>query len=160
METIILEEVEKLLDEFRVFGDERTKIIKICDDLVKSNVLADISNALKPIIEGKNFNVSQNIPLIISAILSIVSNVEYYKTVSEDRMKFVLYCVMISSLRKYYPTVLKTIDVELLRSIYKSCIELVLLVPQTIKVNKKSCLTCIGSSFKIFSFLNKNKLLV
>lgn len=161
METVILSELECLLNDFKIGGSERIKIIAICNDVVtNSNVLTDLANSLKPIIEGKTFNVSQNIPALISAVLSVVGQIEYYKNVTESRMKFVIYCALLSCLLKYYPSVLKSIDIETLRRIYKDCIELVLLIPETIKITKKSCVTCIGGTFKVFSFLNKNKLIV
>ena len=161
MQPVVLSELECLLNDHKIGGNERIKIIAICNDMVtNADLLTDVANSLKPIIDGRkeSFVVSQSIPALISAVLSVVSKVEYYKTVTEERMRFVLYCILLSSLLKYYPAVLKAIDIDSLRQIYKTCIELVLLIP--VKINKKTCLTCLGGTFKIFSFLNKDKVIV
>lgn len=161
MQAVILSELECLLNDFKIGGNERIKIIAICNDVVtNANVLTDVSNSLKTVIEKKSFSVSQSIPALISAVLAVMSQIQYYKQVSEERMKFVIYCVLLSCLLKSYPAVLKSIDIDTLRSIYKDCVDLVLLLPETIKISKKTCGTCIGGTFKLFSFLNKNKIIV
>jgi hypothetical protein len=161
MEASINEEILNLMNVYKVGGGERNKIDAICNDLVCNNALmGDIQNALHPLIDKKDFNIAKNIPSLITAILSVIKHIEYYKVVNEERMRYVLYCILLSALLKYYPSVLKTIELEHLRNAYKECIDLVLLIPETIKVSKKSCLTCIGQSVKIFKFLNKNKVIV
>lgn len=161
MNSSINDELSNLLNIFKVGGNERIKIIAICNDLVSNGeLLSDLQNALRPIVEAKTFSPAQNIPSLISALLSVLKNVQYYKEVNEGRMKYVLYCVLLSVLLQFYPTVLKQIEIELLRNLYISCIDLVLLIPETVKVHKKSCLTCLGSTVKILSFVNKNKILI
>ena len=149
------------MNSYKVGGTERNKIDAICNDMVCNKALmSDIQNVLLPLVQNKDFNIAKNIPSLITAILSVVKRVEYYKVVNEERIKYVIYCILLSALLKYYPNVLKTIEIEHLKNAYKECIDLVLLIPETIKVSKKSCLTCIGQSIKLFKFLNKDKVIV
>ena len=145
----------------KVSGTERNKILAICNDIIDNATFFDeVHNSIISVAESKNFKVETHLPALISAILRVVQSVEYYKTITEERMKSVLYCVLIASLYEFYPNTFKTIPIELFRTLFKDCIELVLLIPATIKIAKTSCVSCIASKVKALNGLNKNKILI
>lgn len=161
MDTTTNQELNNLLNLQKVNGNERIKIIAICNDTIgNATVMNDIENSIKNVIEQKNFSLGQCIPSLISSILSITKNIQYYKEVNETRIVFVIYSVLISALLKFHPNLLKTIEIDTLRNIYVNTIDLVLLVPETVKITKRGCLTCLGNSVKVLNFLNKGKIII
>jgi hypothetical protein len=145
----------------KVSGTERNKIIAICNDMVdNAQFFNEVHNSIVNVAEGKHFKIETHLPALISAILGVMKSVQYYKNVNEERMPSVIYCVLISALYEFYPKSLEEIPVELLRTLFANSIELVLLVPQTVKIAKQSCISCIASKIKALNKLNKGKILI
>jgi len=145
----------------KVNGTERIKIVAICNDIIDNAIFIDeIHNSMITITEEKDFKLESHLPALISAILRVIQSVEFYKEVREERIKFVIYCFLISSLFQFYPSTLKTVQIETLRNLYKNSIDLVLILPQTVKIAKKSCVSCLASNFKIFNRFNKGKIII
>lgn len=161
MDSSVSNELNNLFNQDLVSGTERTKILAICNTLVNNGVfLNEVKNNVTNVIEKESFNIEKNIGAVVSCILQIFSKVEMYKEVSAERMKYIVYCLLISVLLKFYPTILQKVEINTLRNLYNDVYDIVMIIPETIKISKKSCLTCIGSSFKLFSFLNKDKILI
>jgi len=146
----------------KVNGSERIKIIAICNDIIDNAIFIDeIHNSMITITEEKDFKLESHLPSLISAILRVIQSVEYSrKSVEKERMRFVLYGVLISALYEFYPSTLKTVQIETLRNLYKNSIDLVLILPQTVKIAKKSCVSCLAGKFNFLSRFNKGKIII
>ena len=157
----VTKEISNLYDLYNVTGKERNAIDAICNNMVKNDdFILEVEVAVKMVLSG-NFKIEEKVPSLISALLRITNKIEYYKSVDESRMKCILYYVLVASLLKFHPKVLtEQIEIEKFRTLYFDCIELVLMIPETVKIARKSCLTCIGSSVKLFSRFNKDKILI
>ena len=143
-----------------VHGTERTKILAISNTLVNDGVLVgELKNSITSVIERDGFNIEKNIGSVISCIIKIFQQVEFYKDVSSDRMEFVIYCLLLSLLQKFYPTILTKVEISTLRGLYVETYDLVTIIPETIKIAKQGCLTCLGK-YKLLSALNKGKIIV
>jgi len=145
----------------KVNGTERIKIVAICNDIIDNAIFIDeIHNSMITITEEKDFKLESHLPALISAILRVIQSLEFYKEVREERMKFVIYCFLISALYEFYPSTLKTVQIETLRNLYKNSIDLVLILPQTVKIAKKSCVSCLAGKFNFLSRFNKGKIII
>lgn len=161
MDPKVTNELKNLFNQDLVQGNERNKIEAICNTLIAdANFIAEVKNNITAIIEKESFNIEKNIGAVISCIIHIFEKVEYYKSVSTERMKYILYCILISSLLKYYPKILEKCEINTLRELYNEVYEIVLIIPSSVKIEKRSCVSCIGSSFKLLSNLNKGKILI
>jgi hypothetical protein len=157
MDSAVSNELQNLFNQDMTTGTERTKILAICNTLVHdANLIAEIKNSITSVMEREGFDIQKNLGAVISCIISVFAKVEFYKTVSNERMKYVLYCLLISVLLKFYPTLLKNVEIAILRHLYDEVFDLVMIVPQTVVIAKQSCVSCIGK-FRAFSFLNKGK---
>ena len=160
MDSKVTNELNNLFNKDTLSGTERTKIIAICNTLCHDgSLLSEIKNAITPVVEKEGFNIEKNISGVVSCIISIFTQVEFYKEVQTDRMKYIIYCLLISVLLKEYPKILEKVEIGTLRDLYDSVFEIVLIIPQTVKIAKSGCLTCLGKT-RVFSFLNKNKLVI
>lgn len=160
MNDSVTNELNNLFNADSVSGTERTKILAICNTLVNDvNVMSEIKNSVTGLIEKDGFNIEKKVGAVVSCIISAFHQVECYKEVNTDRMKYIIYCLLISILLKFYPSILTRTEIALLRNLYDDVFDLVMIVPQTVKIAKQGCMTCVGK-FRAFSCLNKGKILI
>ena len=154
-------ELANLFNLEKVSGNERNKILAICNDVIdNATFFNEVHNSMITVAENKNFKIETHLPALISGILRVIQSVEYYKQVNEERMPFVIYCVLVSALYEFYPDSLKTIEIQLLRTLFKDTIDLVLLLPSSVKIAKSSCLSCLAKTIKPLQRFNKDKIIV
>jgi hypothetical protein len=160
MDSAVTNELQNLFNQDMTNGTERTKILAICNTLVHdANFLSEVKNNVTSVMEKEGFDIQKNIGAVVSCIISALAKVEFYKTVSNERMKYVLYCLLISILLKFYPSILKNVEIVILRNLYDEVFDLVMIIPQTVTIAKQSCVSCIGK-IRVLSFLNKGKILI
>lgn len=161
MNSTINAELQNVFNQDKISGSERNKIIAICNQIVDdANFMTEVQNGITTVVNRQNFKLENNLALLVQSILTVLNTVQFYKDVSSERTKYILYCALISSLYKFYPNLLKTVEIDLIRTLFCDVFDLLMIIPETVKITKASCLTCVGKSFKLFSFLNKDKLLI
>ena len=162
MNSKIQKELDNLYNETKLAsGTERTKINAICNTICDDvNFLSEVGNSIITVIEKDGFNIESNLGALLSCIINVITHVGFYKSVSEERIKYVLYCALLCVLFKNHPNILAKVEINRLRTLYLECYELVVLIPNTVKIAKQGCISCIGSSFKLFNRLNKGKILI
>lgn len=130
-------------------ADEQIKILKICSDILNSQVYEqNIIKNLDEIFNQSDFNASTEFSRLIIAILNLNKEVEYYKNVNSTRMKYVIYCVFYSYLLKHQIDWINKQNIADIRLLYSNTWDLLQIVPDTIKIAKSTCkcLSWFGSS--------------
>lgn len=161
MNTTISNELLNLFNLDKIDNIERIKVNKLCNDLVgNTEITSELNNNLNNLFNKDKFNLLIDMPVIIKNILDLLERVEYYKSVKIDsgRMKYILYCIMVSFLYSNKPEILEKVEINDIRSIYFSVYDLVILIPQDIK--KYKCSTCLFNSFKILNRFNSKKIIL
>jgi len=140
-------------------GSEQVKILSILSCIL-SNVLyvEQLKSKLNQIVDDANYNFSDFSRLILN-IIDLNKHFDFYKEVNEHRIKYILWGVIYFYFNKFQIEKLNLYDLSALRIMYLNCAELVLLVPETIKIKKESCCSCIGRSVGFLKWLDdKNKI--
>lgn len=152
MNTRIANELMNLFNKDKVIMSERIKINALCNDLCTNvEVSQELNICLYQIINVDNFNLLERLPKIIFGVLQLLSKVEYYKEIKpkSGRLKYLIYCLVITHLFNHHIELLETIEIEKIRDDYEDVYNLVVLKPKKIAKN-----TCIGNLFnKLFSIV-------
>ena len=70
-----------------------------------------------------------------------------------EYMLYILYSILFTYLLTNQSDFLNQIEMSKIRLLYFNAIDLILLIPETIKVGKESCGGCLGRRFSFLSFL-------
>jgi len=145
MNDTIWEELNFILNKFgKEEPDEHIKIKHICTKVLDCEEYESlIKKSLDNMFNIPNFDISDFSRLML-AIIEINKNIDCYKEVSVKRMKYILYSVLYSYLIKNQANFINMEGIAKIRMSFFNSIELMLIIPQTIKVNKQSCISCIG----------------
>ena len=109
------------------------------------NVTAnDQIKILDDVFNQQDFDLSSEFTRLVLAILNLNKNVEYKKEINEIKVKYVIYACLYFYLIKYQVDFCNKTDMGKIRLLYCNSFELISLVPETIKVQKQSCLSCIS----------------
>lgn len=157
----ISNELLNMFNRDKTSNSERIKINSLCNDLsTNTKILSEMNNILHSLVEKENFSLLENMSAVISGIIKVVDTVEYYKeiTYQSGRMKYVLYCLLITIFFNTYNHILEKTELDSLRQKFEDAYSLLVLIPRSVK--KTSCVSCIGDSFKLFRFVNKKKIIV
>lgn len=161
MDPTISNELMNLFNIDKVDTTERIKINKICNDLTSnSTIISELKNKIMTVIDNNKFNLLLDMPIIIKNSLLLLENVEYYKVVKVEsgRLKYVLYCLMITFFYNNQPQVLEELEIQDIRNMFFSVYDLVVFKPQDIK--KSGCMSAVCSSIKLLQSFNKGKIFV
>lgn len=158
---------EDSYNEFRFFlntvakeiGDnEKNKILSISSKLINSeNYMNIIKEELNKIIETENFNLITDFSILIKTVLDCNKHVDFYKEITVDRLKYLMYPVLYAHLYKNNTDLLNSINISDFRILYINAMDLLLIPVQSIKIDKVNCLNCIGRTFKFLSWLESKK---
>lgn len=145
MNDSIWEELSFILNKFgKEEPNEHIKIKHACTRMLDNNdYMNTIKLSLDSIFKIQNFDNSDFSRLLL-AIIEVNKKVSYYKELSENRMKYVIYAVLYSYLINNQHDFVNLEGITKIRISYFNSIELALLVPQTMKIAKETCLSCIG----------------
>lgn len=158
MNESIVNEMKLLYNVYSVKGKERNKIDAICSNVLDNEeYVSRVKKSLDNVFNNDDFNFSSEFTRLILNIININKSVDYYKEISPERMKFILYGVLYYYLLKNQQTFLNQISMGDIRLLYCNSIDLLLLVPETIKVDKESCCNCLGRTFDWFSCLRGDR---
>jgi len=154
MNETIQSEIMLLLNIYEVKGNEQVKILAICSKILDSKeYMNKLKDSLNGVFTNSDFNFIIEFSRLINAIICFNGNLDFYKNVSQERMKYIIYCILFAYMLKYQPQTLNSIPSGELRLLYSNSIDLVLLLPETIKINKESCSSCLGRNFSLFKWL-------
>lgn len=136
-------------------GSEQVKILSILSAILSNEkYVSDLKTKLNPIVEDSNYNFSDFSRLILH-VIELNKHYDFYKEVNEYRVKYILWGVIYYYFTKFQIEKLNLYDLSSLRIMYLNCAELVLLVPETIKINKESFSSCLGRYFSFLKCLDK-----
>jgi hypothetical protein len=135
-------------------GSEQIKIISVLSSMM-SNVLYnyELKKALDPIISDEKFSLS-DVPKLILLIIDVNKKFDFYKVVNEERVKYILWGLLYSFLLKNHTDKLNLLGVSEIRILYINTAELLLLIPQSIKIQKENWGSCLGRSISFFKCLD------
>lgn len=143
---------DELLLMMNVFGDikdiEQIKIVSACAKMLSCEPYMEMSkNDLSNIINSPDFNIECDLPSLLLELVRLNEKFAFYKELSEQRMKIILYGVLYGVLLQCGKSILEKIEVSKLRLIYFNSLQLILMCPDKIKFSKDSCLNDICCGF-------------
>ncbi len=142
----IHQEMVLLMNIYEVSANEQIKILALCSKILDSKKYVDkIKETLDNVFNGESFNFINEFSRLLLGIINVNKQVEMVKEVKEDRIKFLLYSILYSYLSKNQKNLLNATPLGDLRLLFCNSIELILLIPQTIKISKENC--CLFSCF-------------
>ena len=152
MNSDIRDEMILLLNIYEVEANEQIKILAICTKFLDSKKYVDeMKNVLDNVFNGENFNINTEFSRILLAMINLNRKVTFIKEVKEKRIKYLIYCVLFSYLIKNQSQIINTLSLGELRLLFCNAIDLILLVPETIKIGKEGLCSCLfgGGRIKI-----------
>lgn len=136
-------------------GTEQTKIIALLGPVLNNaEYMEKIKESLNPVADAENFSIADFGQMILR-IIDVNKEHCFYKQIAESRMKFLIYAVLYKYFLEYQTDKLNNIPMVDFRMMYLNAIDLVLLVPETIKIEKEDCLNCLGRSINWLGCLAK-----
>lgn len=154
-------------DEFGFFLDaegknvkdgEKNKIRSIVSKMIKSEkYMEEIKKQFDEIINAPDFNIMTDFSVLLKYLINANQNFDYYKEITPERIKFLLYGVTYTVLYKNYSELLNSTNPSDLRQLYVNAMDLVLIPTETMAIKKEDCATCLGRTIKILSFLEKKR---
>ena len=145
MNSDIQGELTLLMNIYDVKANEQIKILSICSKvLTNEEYIKSVKDLLNDVMKNEDFIFIIEFFRVISSLIHLNKNVSFYKEISEDRMRFVLYAVLFDYLLKNQANLINKLPIGQLRLLYCNAMDLVLMQPEFIKIAKKSVLSCIS----------------
>lgn len=141
-------------------GNEKNKILSISSQMINSkNYMNLVKEKLDNIIGADDFNIFTDFAVLLKCVIDMNQYVDFYKEITPDRLKFLLYPVLYANLYKNHIDVLNGMSIGDFRLLYANAIDLVFIPIQTVQIVKESCTNCLARKVKLLSWLeNKIKI--
>lgn len=144
MDTDLQNEMLIFMKAFKVDVLNRSKVLDTLEDFLKCKKYNDaLTKTLNELFKN-DFNIESEFSQIVFKILDVNSMFEFYKSVSYDRLKYIIYGIVFNYLTKHQQEIYNNLDLQKIRLLYSSCIDLIELNKENIKVNKEYCCHCIN----------------
>ena len=135
-------------------GNEQNKIMSIITKIISSkDYMEKVKKEFEPITNNENFNLNVDLPELIKILISVNEKCDFYKVCEPDRMQYVLYGIIYTSLIKNNIDLINKIDLTDFRLIFSNSMELLMMPSQKIRLQKQDCMNCLSRTFTILSFL-------
>lgn len=142
-----------------VNSTSQIKILKICSDVLNCGEYVNkVTNSLNSMFNQPTFDANVDFSKLILSILTLNQDLEYYKDVNTFRMKYVIYGVFYAYLLKHQVDWINKTNIGDIRTMYNNCWDSLIVIPETIKIDKVSCLSCLGKSIGLLSWLRGSKI--
>jgi hypothetical protein len=161
MQSEIQKEIMLLLEIDNVHGTESVKTLAICAKIISNEkYMTEANKILDNVFNQNDFNFSCEIGCLVSQLLRLNRNVEFYKEISEDRMKYVLYCIIYFYLFKHQSVWLSNQQLGTIRLLYCNVYDLLMIKSESIKLAKSGCVSFIARRVPILSSLIQDKIFI
>jgi len=139
-------------------GNEQSKIMSIVSKVINcTEYMAKINNNLSPIVLLDNFNINTDFSELVKIIIRVNNECDFYKIVQPDRMQYVLYGILYSTLIKNHIDVMNNINITDFRLLFSNSMDLLMMSSNNLRMEKENCINCISRSIKWLNWL-ENKL--
>lgn len=141
-----------------VSATEQTKILSDATKILSSVAYMDeIKTRFGVLLNEPSFNIMVDFGEILKIVINLNQMCDHYKDLTIDRLRFIMYGVIYSTIHKNYPNILNNISMSDFRMLYSNSMSLILIPIDTVKISKEDCINCVARTFKFFSWL-ENKL--
>lgn len=150
MNTSIQNEMNLLMSvNSAVSGTEQVKIIAVLTKMLSSAAYTSAAKTvLDIVVNDSKFNLLIDLPRLIINMVQLNSTCDFYKSVSSDRVQYLIYGVIYAYLLNNNPQILTNLDLGTFRVTYCNCIELVMMIPESLAILKTDCASCCSGSNK------------
>lgn len=129
-----------------VSGTEQVKIIAVLTKMLQSSAYTSGAKVVLDVVANDSkFNLLVDLPRLIINLVQFNSTCDCYKSISSDRVQYLIYGVIYAYLLNNNPSVLADLDLGTFRVTYCNCIELVMMIPESLTILKTDCGCCCGS---------------
>ena len=162
MNSLIRDELILILN---VFGDikekEQIKIISVCSKMLDSaDYVGKLNAKLDELVSTPDFDITTDFINMVSSILDVNKDVEFYKELSVERMKICIYCMLYSYLLKSDKNnSLNKIEIHKFRILYFNTTKVLMLKPKVMKIKKEGLISAIGRCIGIECLVGDNVLI-
>lgn len=147
MNSDIQREILLLCSIDQIKGSESIKIMSICSNFLQNEIyVEEIKKFFDSVFNSPNFDFVSELAPILLGLVNINKKVNYYKNISLDRMKYVLFSVLYQYISKYQVELLNHIDIGQLRILFSNSFDLIKLQPHFVNIAKKGC-SCLNNLF-------------
>ncbi len=141
MDSNLQREILLLTEDDGLKGSEAIKILSICSHMLKTEAYVTVvKNMLDNVFNSPDFNFMTEFGHVIKGIISLNRRANYYKMVSLNRVKYVLYAVFYNYLYHQQPDVLNSLDMGEFRTLYDNTWDLLKTEPILLQIAKEGCM--------------------
>jgi hypothetical protein len=159
MDSNIQNELQLLMNIEKVDGQEQIKICSLLSQMLGCDAYVEkIKNDLDKTSNSPNFNLMIDFSQLLLTIINVNQDCSFKKEIIESRMKFIIYGVLYAYLLKNNVDLLNSLNLGDFRALYLNAVELILLIPQSVKVLQEDCMNCMGRVFGINCLVTKTKI--
>lgn len=150
MNSQIISEMNLLMSvNSAVSGTDQVKIVALLTKMLSSPAYSlAAKSVLDVVVNDSKFNLLIDLPRLIINLVQLNSSCDCYKIIVADRMQYLIYGVIYAYLLANNPQLLVGLDLGTFRVTYCNCIELVMMIPESLTILKTAC-SCTSSSNKI-----------
>ena len=161
MNSLIRDELLLILNVFGAYKEkEQVNILATCSKILDNQKYNDlVKQKLDLHTKSPTFDITTDFINLVLEIVNVNKKVEFYKELCEDRMKVIIYCILYNYIVKYENDSLNKIEINKMRILYFNTINVLLLKPDIIKIQKEGWISSIGRCLKI-AWLIGNKILI
>jgi len=145
MNSTIITELYLVLNKIdNISENNAVKVMNLCSkimDNIQYNTI--VKNTLDTYFKMENFNMA-DFPRLMLAIIKLNEKLEYVDKITVDELKYIIYAVLINYLFNNQINFINTVSMDKIRITYFNCVELMIVMPNTIKISKEGCCSCIG----------------
>lgn len=124
-----------------VKGNESIKILSICSSVLSSEkYVSSAVEALDNIFNSPDFDLTNEFTRVVVNIFNVNKKFNYYKEISTERTKYVVWGVFYHYLQKHQADFLNSHDMGVWRLLFANAWDLITIIPQTVKIDKASCI--------------------
>ena len=154
----IQNEMILMMGIYNIDGTEQVKILAIISKILANEEYTDkIKEQLNSLIND-DFNIINEFSRLISLIIQINRAIDTWKDITEERVKFIIYAIIFNYLFKNQPQILNNIPRGDIRLVYSNCIDLVMIIPQTLKIGKEGCCNFLGRKISWLSCIRGDRI--
>jgi hypothetical protein len=144
-------EIGRLLRIDNVKGDECIKVLAICAKVLNnSDYIVQVAKLIDGIFSQPSFDFMAEFGLVIGQLIELNKRVTFYKEVSVERMKYVLYAVFYHYAFKKRLNWLNEQNIGQIRLLYCNVYDLLMIRSESLKIAKSGCLSCVCAAVQFW----------
>ena len=117
----------------------------MCSNVLSSDkYLKELIKILDNLFNQKDFDIYSEFSRLVLSIFNLNKVVNYKKEISEKRMKYITYACLYYYMIKHKTNWFNEQDHGKIRILFCNSWDLVSLIPETVKIAKTSCISCLS----------------